>query len=198
MKALPEALQQLIQALNQLPGIGKKTATRLAFHILKSDREQALALARAIHRVKSEIRQCSICFNITESDPCPICRDPLRDTSLICVVESPEDILLIERTNEFKGLYHVLGGVLSPLDGIGPEDLKIKELLNRLTPTVKEVILALNPSTEGEATAIYLAKLIKPLNIKISRLARGVPLGSSLEFVDELTLSRALQSRDEL
>ncbi len=198
MKALPEALQQLIQALNRLPGIGKKTATRLAFHILKSDREQALELARAIHRVKSEIRQCSICFNITESDPCPICGDPLRDTSLICVVESPEDVLLIERTNEFKGLYHVLGGVLSPLDGIGPEDLNIKQLLNRLTPTVKEVILALNPSTEGEATAIYLAKLIKPLNIKISRLARGVPLGSSLEFVDELTLSRALQSRDEL
>ncbi len=198
MKALPEALQQLIQAFNRLPGIGKKTATRLAFHILKSNREQALELARAIQRVKTEIRQCSICFNITESDPCPICQDPLRDKSVICVVESPEDVLLIERTNEFKGLYHVLGGVLSPLDGVGPEDLRIKELLNRLTPEVKEVILALNPSTEGEATAIYLARLIKPLNIKITRLARGVPLGSSLEFVDELTLSRALQSRDEL
>ncbi len=198
MKALPEALQQLIQAFNRLPGIGKKTATRLAFHILKSNREQALELARAIQRVKTEIRQCSICFNITESDPCPICQDPLRDKSVICVVESPEDVLLIERTNEFKGLYHVLGGVLSPLDGVGPEDLRIKELLNRLTPEIKEVILALNPSTEGEATAIYLARLIKPLNIKITRLARGVPLGSSLEFVDELTLSRALQSRDEL
>ncbi len=198
MKALPEALQQLIQAFNRLPGIGKKTATRLAFHILKSNREQALELARAIQRVKTEIRQCSICFNITENDPCPICQDPLRDKSVICVVESPEDVLLIERTNEFKGLYHVLGGVLSPLDGVGPEDLRIKELLNRLTPEIKEVILALNPSTEGEATAIYLARLIKPLNIKITRLARGVPLGSSLEFVDELTLSRALQSRDEL
>ncbi len=198
MKALPEALQQLIQAFNRLPGIGKKTATRLAFHILKTDREQALELARAIQRVKDNIHQCSICFNITESDPCPICQDPLRDQSTICVVESPEDILLIERTNEYRGLYHVLGGVISPLDGIGPEDLHIKELLNRLTPEVKEVILALNPSTEGEATAIYLARLIKPLHIKITRLARGVPLGSSLEFVDELTLSRALQSRDEL
>ncbi len=198
MKALPEALQQLIQAFSRLPGIGKKTATRLAFHVLKMDKEQAMELARAIQNVKTNIRFCSICYNITETDPCPICRDPLRDKSTICVVESSEDILLIERTNEYKGLYHVLGGVLSPLDGIGPEDLRIKELLNRLTPEVKEVILALNPSTEGEATAIYLARLIKPLNIKITRLARGVPLGSSLEFVDELTLSRAIQSRDEL
>ncbi len=198
MKVLPEALQQLIQAFSRLPGIGKKTATRLAFHVLKMDKEQAMELARAIHRVKTNVRLCSICFNITESDPCPICSDPLRDRSTICVVESAEDIILIERTNEYKGLYHVLGGVLSPLDGIGPEDLRIKELLNRLTPEVKEVIIALNPSTEGEATAIYLARLIKPLQIKITRLARGVPLGSSLEFVDELTLSRALQSRDEL
>ncbi|NOX37666.1 MAG: recombination protein RecR [Calditrichaeota bacterium] len=197
MDSIPQALQQLIGAFSRLPGIGRKTATRLAFHILKADRTEAEQLARALMRVKTEIRQCSICFNITESDPCAICRDPNRDRSMICVVEDAQNILLIERTNEYRGLYHVLGGVISPLDGVGPEDLHIKELLERLQG-VKEVILALNPSTEGEATAIYLARLIKPMGIKITRLARGVPLGSSLEFVDELTLGKALQSRSEL
>ncbi len=197
MDSIPQALQQLISAFNRLPGIGRKTATRLAFHILKADRAETEQLARAILQVKTEIRQCSLCFNITESDPCAICRDPNRDRSMICVVEDAQNIMLIERTNEYRGLYHVLGGVISPLDGVGPEDLHIKELLKRLQG-IKEVILALNPSTEGEATAIYLARLVKPLGIKITRLARGVPLGSSLEFVDELTLGKALQSRSEL
>jgi len=197
MEAIPQALQQLINAFSRLPGIGRKTATRLAFHILKSGPEETEQLIRALRRVKNEIRQCSVCFNITESDPCSICRDPGRDRSQICVVEEPQNIMQIERTNEYRGLYHVLGGVISPLDGVGPEDLHIKALLRRL-PEVQEVIIALNPSTEGEATAIYLARLIKPLGVRITRLARGIPLGSSLEFVDELTLGKALQSRSEL
>ncbi len=197
MEAIPQALQQLINAFSRLPGIGRKTATRLAFHILKSGPEETEQLIRALRRVKNEIRQCSVCFNITESDPCSICRDPSRDRSQICVVEEPQNIMQIERTNEYRGLYHVLGGVISPLDGVGPEDLHIKALLRRL-PEVQEVIIALNPSTEGEATAIYLARLIKPLGVRITRLARGIPLGSSLEFVDELTLGKALQSRSEL
>jgi len=197
MNGLPQALNDLIASLARLPGIGRKTATRLAFHILKTNKEEAEQLARAIIKVKREIHFCSQCFNITQQDPCPICRDTQRNRRLICVVEDAESILQIEKTNEYKGLYHVLGGVISPLDGIGPEDLHIKELMQRLEG-VEEVILALNPSTEGEATSIYLAKLIKPLGIKITRLARGIPLGSSLEFVDELTLSKALQSRSEL
>lgn len=194
---LPPALQELVDAFTRLPGIGRKTATRLAFYILKASREEAEHLARAIVRVKKDIRTCSVCFNYTEADPCLICSNPQRNHKIICVVEDPETILQIEKTNEYKGLYHVLGGVISPLDGVGPEDLRIKELLNRLQD-VEEVILALNPSTEGEATSIYLARLIKPLNVRLTRLARGVPLGSSLEFVDELTLSKALQSRSEL
>jgi len=197
MNGLPQALNDLIASLARLPGIGRKTATRLAFHILKTNKEEAEQLARAIIKVKREIHFCSQCFNITQQDPCPICRDTQRNRRLICVVEDAESILQIEKTNEYKGLYHVLGGVISPLDGIGPDNLHIKELMQRLEG-VEEVILALNPSTEGEATSIYLAKLIKPLGIKITRLARGIPLGSSLEFVDELTLSKALQSRSEL
>lgn len=197
MNSLPQALQELITAFSRLPGIGRKTATRLAFHVLKSNRQESESLARAILRVKQEITLCSQCFNITQGDPCPICRDPQRNRKMICVVEEAQNIILIEKTNEYKGLYHVLGGIISPLDGVGPETLHIKELMNRLQ-NVEEVILALNPSTEGEATSIYLARLIKPLGIKITRLARGVPLGSTLEFVDELTLSKALQSRSEL
>ncbi|MCK6622808.1 MAG: recombination protein RecR [Calditrichaceae bacterium] len=197
MNTLPQALQQLIAAFGRLPGIGRKTATRLAFHILNESAQDSEELAKAILRVKNDIKLCSRCLNFSEQDICPICSDSRRNQRLICVVEDSQTILLIEKTNEFKGLYHVLGGVISPLDGIGPEELHIKELLNRLEG-VEEVILALSPSTEGEATSIYLSRLIKPQGIKITRLARGIPLGSSLEFVDELTLSKALQSRSEM
>ncbi len=197
MNSLPPALQELIAAFAKLPGVGKKTATRLAFHLLSQGRQEGLELSKAILRVKEEIRFCSICFNFTEIDPCPICRDPGRNDKQICVVEDPQTILMLEKTNEYRGRYHVLGGVISPLDGVGPEQLRIKELLRRLGG-VEEIIIALTPSTEGEATSIYLAKLIKPQGIRISRLARGIPLGSSLEFVDELTLGKALQARDEL
>ncbi len=197
MFTLPKALEELVNALNSLPGIGRKTALRLAFHILKSDDVEANELANSVIRVKKEIKLCRQCFNFTESELCEICRDPNRNSKIICIVEDPQNIHLIEKTNEYNGLYHVLGGIISPLDGIGPEHLRIKELLNRLEG-VEEVIVALNPSTEGEATAIYLAKLIKNMGINITRLARGVPLGSSLEFVDELTLSKALQARDKL
>ncbi len=197
MNTLPQALQQLIAAFGRLPGIGRKTATRLAFHILNESARDSEELAKAILRVKNDIKLCSRCLNFSELDICPICSDSRRNPALVCVVEDSQTILLIEKTNEFKGLYHVLGGVISPLDGIGPEELHIKELLNRLEG-VEEVILALSPSTEGEATSIYLSRLIKPQGIKITRLARGIPLGSSLEFVDELTLSKALQSRSEM
>ena len=197
MNTLPQSLQHLIAAFGKLPGIGRKTAARLAFHILTGGMEEGEDLARAIQRVKSDIKLCSRCFNFSEHDLCGVCSDPKRNLKTICVVEDSQTILLIEKTNEYKGLYHVLGGVISPLDGIGPEELHIKGLLQRLEG-VEEIILALSPSTEGEATSIYLARLFKPQGIKITRLARGIPLGSSLEFVDELTLSKALHSRSEL
>jgi len=197
MNTLPQALQQLIVSFGKLPGIGRKTAARLAFHILNIPREESEELARAIVRVKNDIKLCSKCFNFTEQEFCSVCTDSKRNQKIICVVEDSQTILLVEKTNEYRGLYHVLGGVISPLDGIGPEELRIKELLKRLDE-VEEVILALSPSTEGEATSIYLARLLKPQGIKITRLARGIPLGSSLEFVDELTLSKALQSRSEI
>lgn len=197
MNRLPKALDDLVNALSRLPGIGRKTALRLAFHILKSERSEADELSGSIKRVKEQIKLCSRCFNFSEKELCDICSDTNRNPKIICIVEDPQNIHLIEKTNEYNGLYHVLGGIISPLDGIGPEDLRIKELLNRLED-VEEVIVALNPSTEGEATSIYLARLIKNMGINITRLARGVPLGSSLEFVDELTLSKALQSRDKI
>lgn len=197
MNSFPKAIEELVSALNKLPGIGRKTATRLALHILKSNNAEASNLATAITKVKTNIKMCSQCFNFAEKDLCEICSDSRRDPHAICVVEDPESIHLLEKTNEFRGQYHVLGGVISPLDGIGPEELRIKELLSRLEG-VEEVILALNPSTEGEATNIYLARILKPLDITITRLARGVPLGSTLEYVDELTLSKALQARDKL
>ena len=196
MNRLPKALDDLVNALSRLPGIGQKTALRLAFHILKSERSEADELAGSIKRVKDQIKLCKRCFNFSEKELCDICSDPNRNSKIICIVEDPQNIHLIEKTNEYNGLYHVLGGIISPLDGIGPEDLRIKELLNRLEG-VEEVIVALNPSTEEEATSIYLARLIKNMGINITRLARGVPLGSSLEFVDELTLSKALQARDK-
>lgn len=194
---LPRALSQAIDQLNRLPGIGRKTATRLAFHLLDVNKEDAEALALSILKLKDEIKFCRVCFNFSESDVCPICSDPKRSHKNICVVEDAAIILMIEKTNEYKGVYHVLGGVISPLDGVGPENLHIRELVNRLEG-VEEIILALNPSTEGEATSIYLSHLLKPMNIKITRLARGIPLGSTLEFVDELTLGRALKTRREL
>ena len=197
INSLPQAMQQLSAAFGKLPGIGRKTAMRLAFHILNAPAQEAEELARAVLKVKADVKLCSRCFNFTEEELCSICTDERRNERIICVVEDSQDILMIEKTNEFRGRYHVLGGIISPLDGIGPEELHIKALLKRLDG-VEEVILALNPSTEGEATTIYLARLIKPQGIKITRLARGIPLGSSLEFVDELTLGKALLSRSEI
>ena len=194
---LPSALDDLIEELSRLPGIGRKTATRLAFHLLKVQDHHAENLANAILQMKNKVHLCPICFNLTEHETCNICSDVNRNKNQICVVEDSESLIMIEKTNQFDGVYHVLGGVISPLDGVGAEDLNIKSLLARLE-SVNEVILALNPSTEGEATTIYLARLIKPLHIKVTRLARGIPLGGHLEFVDELTLTKALQARDEV
>lgn len=191
-----EALEAVIENLSRLPTIGRKTAQRIALWLLKQPREDAVALANALVAMKDRISYCSVCQNITESDPCPICASSKRDRSLICVVEEPTDVLAIEKTNDFHGLYHVLGGAINPLDGIGPEDLKIKELLRRTdNGEVKETILALNPSVEGEMTTLYLAKLLRPLGITVTRIASGVPIGSALEFVDEATIARALEGR---
>ncbi len=190
-----EALQELIEEFARLPGIGRKTAQRLALHILKQPREEVVRMAKALVGVKDRIRCCSVCWNITEADPCAICSSPKRERNTICVVGEPNDVLAIEKTNEYRGLYHVLGGSLSPLDGVGPEDLKVRELLARVTSEVNEVILALNPTVEGEATTIYLSKLLKPLGIRVTRIARGLPVGSDLEFADEATVTRALEGR---
>ncbi|MBN1398126.1 MAG: recombination protein RecR [Bacteroidetes bacterium] len=191
-----ESIEQLAEQFAQLPGIGRKTAHRLALYILKMPREEVETLAKALVNVKDKVRYCSICSNITETDPCSICSNTKRERASICVVEEPHDVIAIEKTHEFKGLYHVLGGALSPLDGIGPDDLKIKELLQRFSnTTIDEVILALNPNVEGEATTLYLSKLLKPLGMKVTRIARGLPVGSDLEFADEATLTRALEGR---
>jgi recombination protein RecR len=191
-----ESIEQLAEQFAQLPGIGRKTAQRLALYVLKMSRDEVVTMAKALVNVKDKVRYCTICSNITETDPCAICSNPKRERSLICIVEEPHDVLAIEKTNEFKGLYHVLGGALSPLDGIGPEELKIKELLHRLsTSTIDEIILALNPNVEGETTTLYLSRLLKPLGIKVTRIARGLPVGSDLEFADEATLSRAFEGR---
>lgn len=191
-----ESVERLAEQFSQLPGIGKKTAHRLALHVLKMDRTAVDALSAALVAVKEKVRYCSVCSNITESDPCAICSSPKRDRRMICVVEEPNDVLAVEKTNEFRGLYHVLGGALSPLDGIGPDDLRIKELLERVgTGETSEVILALNPNVEGEATTLYLSRLLKPLGVNVTRIARGLPVGSDLEFADEATLSRALEGR---
>ena len=195
--ALPMA--RLIEELHKLPGIGPKNAQRLAYFLLHAPEEQARALAEAIVAVKEKIVFCSICQNITEAAPCPICRDDERDHSKICVVEKPLDILPLERTRGYNGLYHVLHGVISPMEGVGPENLRIRELLDRLQgESVQEIILATNPNLEGEATAMYLQRLIVPLGIKVTRLARGLPFGSDLEYADEVTLTRALEGRQEM
>lgn len=190
-----EALHQLIEEFAQLPGIGRKTAQRLALFVLKQSTEDVARMARALVNVKERIRYCSTCWNITEVDPCSICSGAKREKKVICVVEEPNDVIAVEKTGEFRGLYHVLGGSLSPLDGIGPEELKVRELLARITPDVQEVILAMNPNVEGEATTLYLTRLIKPLGPRVTRIARGIPVGGDLEFTDEATLSRAIEGR---
>ena len=191
-----QPIARLVEELTRLPGIGAKTASRLAMHILRSSREDAENLARAILEVKEKIRLCSLCFNLTDQDPCRICQDPRRDGEVICVVRGPEDLMAVEKSGSFRGLYHVLHGVLSPLEGVGPKDLRIGELLSRLQGgKVKEVILATNPSVEGEATAQYLSQIIKPLGVRVTRIARGVPMGGDLQYIDQVTLSKSLENR---
>jgi len=192
-------VSRLIEELHKLPGIGPKSAQRLAYYLLRIPEEQAKALAEAILAVKEKVVLCAVCQNFTEADPCSICQDQGRDRSRICVVEKPLDILAVERTRKYAGLYHVLHGVLSPMDGVGPDDLKIKGLVERLKDgSVKEVILATNPNLEGEATAMYLSRLMAPLGLRVTRLARGLPFGGDLEYADELTMTRALEGRHEI
>lgn len=192
-------LDKLIRELSKLPGIGGKTAQRLAFHILSLPDSQAQALASAITEAKTQMKYCSVCGNLTDKDPCSICEDPKRDRTVICVVEHARDVAAMERMREYNGLYHVLHGVISPMDGIGPEDINLRQLIIRLQDSdVKEVILATNPTIEGEATAMYAARLIKPSGIKVSRIAHGVPVGGDLEYTDEVTLSKAMEGRREL
>ena len=193
-----ESIERLINYLARLPGIGRKSAGRLAFHILKMPKEEAMEFAGAIIDVKEKVGFCSICFNISESDPCHICRDDNRRTDIICVVEEASDLVALEKAEGYRGLYHVLGGRISPLDGIGPDDLKIAPLLKRIENGVNELVIATNPNVEGEATALYLAKLVRPLGIKITRIARGLPVGGDLEYADGITLSRALEGRQEI
>lgn len=197
MSTLPDSLQNLIEHFAKFPGVGRKSAQRLAFYLLKADREEAVALAKAIIDVKDRIFKCSRCYNISETDPCKICTDEKRDHSIICVVQEAMDVLSIEKTGYYRGLYHVLGGVLSPLNGIGPDELNIQGLLYRLD-NVREVILAINLTRDGETTALYLSKLLKSKNVKVSRIAQGLPAGIDLEYADEITLTHALEGRTNL
>lgn len=201
MLPLAEPVERLINELSRLPGIGPKTASRLTFYLLRQPREraQALALAEALQDLQDKVVFCDRCFNIAESSPCAVCRDEGRDQSIICVVEEPLDVHAIERTREYGGLYHVLHGAISPVEGIGPDDLKIAELLARVKgEAVREVLLATNPNLEGEATAMYLARLLKPLSVRVTCLARGLPVGGDLEYADSVTLARALEGRSEI
>jgi recombination protein RecR len=192
-------LNRLVDVLMRLPGVGAKTAQRLAFHLLKASREEAMKLAEAILEAKDKIRVCARCYNIAEEAECLVCRDPTRDAGILCVVEEANDLLAIERTGTFKGLYHVLQGTLSPIDGRGPDQITARELLDRLAPgDVKEVVLATNPNMDGEATALYLARLIAPLGVRVTRIAHGLPVGGDLEYADEVTLGRALEGRREI
>ncbi|MCU1483824.1 MAG: replication and repair protein RecR [Actinomycetia bacterium] len=192
-------VQDLIDELGRMPGVGPKSAQRIAFHLLKLPRDDALRLAHAIHEVKDKVAFCERCWNVSEGPLCGICLDERRDTHLLCVVEEPKDIVAVEKTHEFKGRYHVLQGAISPIEGIGPDQLKVKELLARLDPEdVTEVILCTNPNIEGEATAMYLARLLKPLGLSVTRIASGLPVGGDLEYADELTLGRALEGRREV
>jgi len=196
--SLPDPLVRLIEELQRLPGIGPKGAQRLAFHMLRTPRERIDRLVEALRDVKDRVTYCSICNNITDSDPCGYCSNADRDAHTICVVEEPQNVTAIEKTREFKGLYHVLMGALSPLQGIGPDDLKIKGLLTRLGNGVTEVILATNPNVDGEYTAVYLARLLKPLGVKVTRIAMGVPVGSDLDYTDEITMHKSLEGRREV
>ena len=196
---LPEPISRLIEELSKLPGIGDKNATRLAFHIFRSSEGYARSLASAIISTKSDVSTCRTCFKFTEKDPCAICADPSRDGRILCVVEQPLDLLAIERSGEFRGKYHVLHGVISPLEGVGPEDLRIKELVTKAgRDNIKEIIVATGTNVEGEATAVYLSRTIKPLGVRISRIAYGIPVGGDIEFIDELTLGKALRDRKEM
>jgi recombination protein RecR len=195
---LPDPLLRLIEELQSLPGIGPKGAQRLAFHILKTPREQTDRLADALREVKERVTYCSVCNNITDADPCAYCSNAERNHNVICVVEEPQNVSAVERSREFRGVYHVLMGALSPLQGIGPDDLKIAGLLSRVGNGVSEIILATNPNVEGEATAIYLARLLKPLGVKVTRIAMGVPVGSDLEYADEVTMHKAIEGRREV
>ena len=193
------SIEKLIESFERLPSIGHKTAVRLAFHMLDLSKEETDEFINSIINAKEKLKYCSNCYNISDTDPCPICSSPKRDNSVICVVEDIRDVMAMERTHEFKGVYHVLHGTISPMNGIGPEDIKIKELLNRIANNdIKEIIIATNPRVEGEATAIYLSKIIKPLGIKVTRIAHGIPVGGDLEYTDEVTLSKALEGRREL
>ncbi|HET7651721.1 MAG TPA: recombination mediator RecR [Acidimicrobiales bacterium] len=192
-------VQELIDELGRLPGVGPKSAQRLAFHLLKLPKDDALRLARAITEVKDRITFCRTCWNVSEGDECELCADPRRDSHVVCVVEEPRDIVAVEKTQEYRGRYHVLHGAINPIEGIGPDQLKVKELLDRLDPeAITEVILCTNPNIEGEATAMYLARLLKPLGVKVTRIASGLPVGGDLEYADELTLGRALEGRREV
>ena len=196
---LPDPLTRLVEQLQKLPGIGAKGAQRLAFHILKNTRDEAERLCDAIRDVKERVTYCSTCNNITEHDPCMFCTGPTRDQRVICVVEEPQNVSVVEKTREFRGAYHVLMGVLSPLHGVGPDDLKIQGLLSRVgNGGVEEIILATNPTVEGEATALYLARLLKPLGVRVTRIAMGIPVGSDLEYADEVTMTRAMEGRREV
>ena len=199
MSLYSPSIEKLIESFEKLPSIGNKTATRLAFYILNCNEEETNEFVSSIINAKKNLKYCSKCFNISDTDPCIICGNPKRDESTICVVEDVKDIIAMERTHEYKGVYHVLHGSISPMNGIGPDDIKIKELLARLQDgIVKEIILATNPRVEGEATAMYLSKLIKPLGIKVTRIARGIPIGGDLEYTDEITLTQALEGRREI
>jgi recombination protein RecR len=196
---LPDPLTRLVEQLQKLPGIGAKGAQRLAFHILKNPRDDAERLCDAIRDIKERVTYCTVCNNITEQDPCAFCTSASRDQRLICVVEEPQNVSVVEKTREFRGVYHVLMGALSPLHGVGPDELKIKGLLSRVGDgAVDEVILATNPNVEGEATALYLARLLKPLGVRVTRIAMGIPVGSDLEYADEVTMSRAMEGRREV
>jgi recombination protein RecR len=194
-----EPIARLINELSRLPGVGGKTAQRLAFHILDMPKEGAQRLTKAILDAKEGIRHCSVCCNLTDADPCRICSSPKRDGSVICVVKDPRDVVAMERTRDYRGLYHVLHGTISPMEGVGPDDIRIKELLHRVqNDGVKEVVMATNPDVEGEATAMYVSRLLKPLGIKVTRIAHGIPVGGDLEYADEVTLSKAFEGRREM
>ena len=201
MSVYSPSIEKLIECFEKLPSIGHKTAVRLAFHILNSSNEEIEEFISAIKNAKQNLKYCSKCYNISDTDPCTICGNPKRDESIICVVEDVKDVIAMERTHEFKGVYHVLHGSISPMNGIGPDDIKIKELLARIQNPendIKEIIIATNPRVEGEATAMYLSKLIKPLGIKVTRIAHGIPVGGDLEYTDEITLTKALEGRREI